>query len=95
MSEFGRTVAENGNRGTDHGRATAMLVLGGAVRGARVYTRWPGLAPEHLFEGRDLPVTTDFRTLFQELATTHLAIPTTTTLFPNWIPPTQPLGLLA
>ena len=64
MSEFGRTVAENGNRGTDHGHATAMLALGGAVRGGRVYGRWPGLAPEQRFEGRDLSVTTDFRTLF-------------------------------
>ncbi len=68
MSEFGRTVAENGNRGTDHGHATAMLVLGGGVRGGRVYGRWPGLAPEQLFEGRDLAVTTDFRTLFSEVA---------------------------
>src|SRR5207247_3312655 len=64
MSEFGRTVRENGNRGTDHGHATAMLVLGGAVRGGKVYGRWPGLAREQLFEGRDLAVTTDFRTRF-------------------------------
>src|SRR5256712_4513669 len=60
MSEFGRTVAENGNRGTDHGHATAMLVLGGGVRGGKVYGRWPGLARERLYEGRDLAVTTDF-----------------------------------
>jgi len=66
MSEFGRTVAENGNRGTDHGHATAMLVLGGGVRGGRAYGRWPGLAPQQLFEGRDLAVTTDFRSLFTE-----------------------------
>src|SRR5207253_1292336 len=72
MSEFGRTVAENGNRGTDHGHATAMLVLGGGVRGGRVYGRWPGLAHHQLFEGRDLAVTTDFRTLFSEIATRHL-----------------------
>ena len=61
MSEFGRTVRENGNRGTDHGHATAMLVLGGPVRGGRVHGRWPGLGREQLYEGRDLAVTTDFR----------------------------------
>jgi len=68
MSEFGRTVRENGNRGTDHGHATAMLVLGGAVKGGRVYGRWPGLRREQLYEGRDLAVTTDFRALFTEVA---------------------------
>jgi uncharacterized protein (DUF1501 family) len=95
MSEFGRTVAENGSRGTDHGFATAMLVLGGGVRGGRVYGRWPGLAPEQRFEGRDLAVTTDFRTLFHEVTTRHLAIAATTPLFPGWHPSGSPLGLLA
>src|SRR3989449_4324484 len=94
MSEFGRTVAENGNRGTDHGHATAMLVLGGPVRGGRVYGRWPGLAPEHRFEGRDLAVTTDFRALFSEVAGKHLAFPPATPLFPNFKAATPPLGLL-
>ena len=94
MSEFGRTVAENGNRGTDHGHATAMLALGGAVRGGRVYGRWPGLAPEQRFEGRDLSVTTDFRTLFHEIATRHLALPATAPLFPGWSAPARPLGLV-
>jgi uncharacterized protein (DUF1501 family) len=95
MSEFGRTVAENGNRGTDHGHATAMFVLGGAVRGGRVYGRWPGLAPEQRFEGRDLAVTTDFRHLFHEITIHHLHLPPTTPLFPHWTPPETPLGLLA
>jgi uncharacterized protein (DUF1501 family) len=95
MSEFGRTVAENGNRGTDHGHATAMLVLGGGVRGGRIYGRWPGLAPEQRFEGRDLAVTTDFRTLFHDITTHHLNIPPTTPLFPGWTPPGRSLGLLA
>jgi uncharacterized protein (DUF1501 family) len=94
MSEFGRTVAENGNRGTDHGHATAMLVLGGDVRGGRVYGRWPGLAPEQRFEGRDLAVTTDFRALFHEVTTRHLGLPLATPLFPGWTPGGAPLGLL-
>jgi len=84
MSEFGRTVAENGNRGTDHGHATAMLLLGSGVRGGTVYGRWPGLARERLHEGRDLAVTTDFRALFAEVAGRHLAIAKPATLFPGW-----------
>ncbi|MBI4628593.1 MAG: DUF1501 domain-containing protein [Candidatus Rokubacteria bacterium] len=93
MSEFGRTVAENGNRGTDHGHATAMLVLGGPVRGGRVYGRWPGLARPQLFEGRDLAVTTDFRALFSEVAGRHLGVPSAP-LFPGFAA-TQPLGVMA
>jgi uncharacterized protein (DUF1501 family) len=84
MSEFGRTVRENGNRGTDHGRATVMLVLGGAVRGGKVYGRWPGIAREQLFEGRDLDVTTDFRNLFGEIVLRHLAVPASSGLFPGF-----------
>ncbi|HSB42914.1 MAG TPA: DUF1501 domain-containing protein [Methylomirabilota bacterium] len=86
MSEFGRTVRENGNRGTDHGHATAMLVLGGAVKGGRVHGRWPGLGREQLFEGRDLAVTTDFRSLFTEIAVRHLGAPAGP-LFPGWSAP--------
>jgi len=84
MSEFGRTVRENGNRGTDHGHATAMLVLGGAVKGGRMVGRWPGLAREQLYEGRDLAVTTDFRNLFAEVAVRHLGVPTSAPLFPGF-----------
>jgi uncharacterized protein (DUF1501 family) len=94
MSEFGRTVAENGNRGTDHGHATAMLVLGGGVRGGRVYGRWPGLGHHQLFEGRDLAVTTDFRTLFSEVATRHLGV-SAAPIFPGFRLPQPPLGLFA
>lgn len=72
MSEFGRTVHENGSRGTDHGHGNAMLVLGGPVRGGRVYGTWPGLRPEQRFEGRDLAVTTDFRDVFAEVLVSHL-----------------------
>jgi len=84
MSEFGRTVRENGNRGTDHGHATAMLVLGGGVRGGRVVGRWPGLAPERLHEGRDLALTTDFRDLFAEVASRHLGLDARAPLFPGF-----------
>jgi uncharacterized protein (DUF1501 family) len=75
MSEFGRTVAENGTRGTDHGHGNAMLLLGGPVRGGRVYGRWPGLAADERFEGRDLAVTTDFRDVFGEIVTRHMGVP--------------------
>jgi uncharacterized protein (DUF1501 family) len=95
MSEFGRTVRENGNRGTDHGHATAMLVLGGAVKGGRVHGRWPGLRPEQLYEGRDLAVTTDFRHLFAEVAIRHLGVPATAPIFPGFtIDPTSYPGVL-
>jgi uncharacterized protein (DUF1501 family) len=93
MSEFGRTVAENGNRGTDHGHATAMLALGGGVRGGRVYGRWPGLDRHQLFEGRDLAMTTDFRSLFSEVASRHLGVPSAP-IFPGFRP-APPLGILA
>ena len=83
MSEFGRTVRENGNRGTDHGHGTAMFVLGGAAQGGEVYGRWPGLSREQLYEGRDLAVTTDFRSLFSEVAVRHLGTPPDA-LFPGF-----------
>jgi uncharacterized protein (DUF1501 family) len=84
MSEFGRTVGENGSRGTDHGHGTAMLVLGGPVRGGRVHGRWPGLDREQLFDRRDLAVTTDFRDLFGEIALRHLGVPASAPLFPGF-----------
>ena len=84
MSEFGRTIRENGNAGTDHGHATAMFVLGGPVRGGRVAGRWPGLAPEQRFEQRDLAVTTDFRDLFGEVVARHLGIRQLDVIFPGY-----------
>jgi uncharacterized protein (DUF1501 family) len=72
MSEFGRAVAENGSRGTDHGHGNAMMLIGGRVRGGIVHGAWPGLAPEVRFEGRDLAVTTDFRDVFAEVVVRHL-----------------------
>jgi uncharacterized protein (DUF1501 family) len=72
MSEFGRTARENGNRGTDHGHANVMLVMGGPVRGGKVYGKWPGLEPEQLHESRDLALTTDFRRVVGEAVNRHL-----------------------
>ncbi len=72
MSEFGRTAAENGNQGTDHGHGGVMMVLGGPVRGGKIYGKWPGLEPEQLFESRDLAVTTDYRDVLSELVQGHL-----------------------
>jgi uncharacterized protein (DUF1501 family) len=72
MSEFGRAVAENGNRGTDHGHGNAMLLIGGGVRGGEIYGDWPGLKAEQRFEERDLTITTDFRDVFGEVVMRHL-----------------------
>jgi uncharacterized protein (DUF1501 family) len=85
MSEFGRTVRENGNRGTDHGHANAMFVLGNSVRGGKVYGQWPGLRNEQLYEGRDLALTTDFRDVFAELAKKHLGTPNLQPVFPGYV----------
>ena len=84
MSEFGRAVAENGNRGTDHGHANAMFVVGGEVKGGKVYGRWPGLAPAQRHEGRDLAVTTDFRDVFSEVAIRHLGVKDVRAVFPGY-----------
>ena len=92
MSEFGRTVKEDGNSGTDHGHGNLMMVLGGPVRGGHVYGRWPGLEPEQLFERRDLAVTTDFRDVLGELASRHLG-QQNDQVFPGY-KPGEPLGLL-
>ncbi len=86
MSEFGRTVKENGNRGTDHGHANVMFVLGGQVRGGRIYGDWPGLEPEQLHEARDLKATTDFRTVLSELVTKQMGNRSVTGVFPGFRP---------
>jgi uncharacterized protein (DUF1501 family) len=84
MSEFGRAVNENGNGGTDHGHGNAMLVIGGGVRGGHVYGRWPGLAADRRYEGRDLAVTTDFRDVFGEIVTKHLGLSDARQVFPGF-----------
>lgn len=83
LTEFGRTARENGNRGTDHGHGSVSLALGGPIRGGRLLGRWPGLAPEQLYEGRDLAVTTDFRDLLAELLARHLAVADPSAVFPG------------
>src|SRR5262249_44635656 len=84
MSEFGRAVNENGNRGTDHGHGNAMLVMGGGVRGGRVHGRWPGLAVEQRYDRRDLAITTDFRDVFGEIVTRHLGVADAAPIFPDY-----------
>lgn len=84
MSEFGRTARENGARGTDHGHANVMFAIGGPVAGGKVYGRWPGLEREQLYEGRDLAVTTDFRTVLTEVVSTHLGQPRLDRVFPGF-----------
>lgn len=84
MSEFGRTVRQNGNGGTDHGHAGAMFVIGGSLAGGgRVHGRWPGLEREQLYEGRDLALTTDFRDVFGEVLRGHLGATRMAAVFPG------------
>jgi uncharacterized protein (DUF1501 family) len=84
MSEFGRTARENGNRGTDHGHANVMFVLGGPVKGGKVYGRWPGLDPSQLYEGRDLALTTDFRQVIGEAVARHMGNKNLSAVFPGF-----------
>ena len=84
MSEFGRAVSENGNRGTDHGHGNAMMIIGGGVRGGRVYGKWPGLEVEQRYDRRDLAVTTDFRDVFGEIVTRHLGVTDARGIFPGY-----------
>lgn len=91
MSEFGRTVRENGTGGTDHGHGGAMFLMGGPVKGKKVYGKWPGLASDERYEGRDLAVTTDFRDVLSEVVEKRLALAPSTAI-PKHSPKT--LGLL-
>ena len=92
MSEFGRMARENGNRGTDHGHAGALFVIGGNIKGGKVHGKWPGLAQEQLYEGRDLALTTDFRSVFAEVVSDHLGARTLDRIFPGFS--AQPSGFL-
>ena len=84
MSEFGRTARQNGTGGTDHGHANVMFVVGGPVKGGKVYGRWPGLDQSQLYEGRDLALTTDFRTVLGELVYRHLGNRDLQAVFPGF-----------
>jgi uncharacterized protein (DUF1501 family) len=96
MSEFGRTARENGNRGTDHGHGNVMFVLGGPVKGGKVYGHWPGLDPSQLYEGRDLALTTDFRRVLGESVYRHLGNKKLNSVFPGFEnEPSQFLKLLS
>ncbi len=84
MTEFGRTVHENGSGGTDHGRGSCLFVLGNGTNGGKVHGTVPVLVPENLEDKRDLPVTTDFRAIFADVAGTHLRLKNDAVLFPDW-----------
>ena len=84
MSEFGRTAKENGTRGTDHGHANVMFVMGGPVKGGKVYGKWPGLADHELYEKRDLAVTTDFRAVLGEVVSSHIGNKEVAKVFPGY-----------
>jgi uncharacterized protein (DUF1501 family) len=86
MTEFGRTVRQNGSGGTDHGHASCLFALGGPVEGRKVYGQWPGLTTELLYEGRDLALTTDFRDVFAEVAARHLNATNLALIFPGYNP---------
>jgi len=94
MSEFGRMAKENGNRGTDHGHAGALFVIGGDVKGGKVHGKWPGLANEQLYEGRDLALTTDFRSVFSEVTARHLGATKLEGIFPGFAVKQGWLGLV-
>jgi len=84
MSEFGRTARENGNRGTDHGHANVMFILGGPVKGGKVYGRWPGLDQSQLYEDRDLALTSDFRQVIGEAVARHMGNKNLANVFPGF-----------
>ena len=86
MTEFGRTIKQNGSGGTDHGHASVAFALGGPVKGGKVFGKWPGLASEQLYEGRDLALTTDFRDVFSEVAARHLGAANLGSIFPGFSP---------
>ncbi len=93
MSEFGRTCRENGNRGTDHGHGSFMFLLGGGVRGGQIHGTWKGLSEKHLYQGRDLPATTDFRDVFGQVLTHHMGFELPKGFFPEWKPAKRQLQL--
>ena len=94
VTEFGRTAAENGTRGTDHGHGSVMMAMGGSIKGGKVYGKWTSLKNDQLYEGRDIPVTTDYRLVFKEILQKHLRTPNLDKVFPHFTE-NKDLNLLA
>ena len=94
-TEFGRNAPENGNDGSDHGHGGATWLMGGRVRGGRIYGRWTGLEPSELYQKRDLNVTTDFREIYSEVLRKHMGFELPDGFFPDFIPTERGLGLFA
>jgi uncharacterized protein (DUF1501 family) len=87
ISEFGRNVAENGSKGTDHGRASVMFAMGKGISGGRVLTvGWPGLAKDQLADKQDLKVTLDYRDVLSEIVQNRLGNTNLGVVFPSWTP---------
>ena len=96
-TEFGRTAAVNGTRGTDHGTGAAAFLLGGAVRGGKVFGQWPGLKSSELYQGRDLKPTTDLRAVIKTVLRDHLQLPQPVlenTVFPDSVATGYVAGLI-
>jgi uncharacterized protein (DUF1501 family) len=95
MSEFGRTVRQNNNGGTDHGHGNVVWVLGGNVKGGKVYGEWPGLSASQLYEKRDLAIATDFRDVISTVLQRHINLNSSqlNQVLPNY-KPTQKIALL-
>ncbi len=96
ISEFGRTIHENGNGGTDHGHGNVMWLMGGDIHGGKVYGKWPGLSTENLHEGRDLAVTTDFREVISTVLAQQLKLsgPQLAAVFPGFRMAPSPLKIV-
>ena len=92
MSEFGRTLVENGSGGTDHGHGNVMFLMGGGVQGGRVVTEWPGLAPDGLDEEGDLAITIDYRDVLADVLTGRMDSHALDQIFPGHV--AKQLGLV-
>ncbi|MBV7328792.1 DUF1501 domain-containing protein [Chloroflexi bacterium TSY] len=94
MSEFGRSLKENGSRGTDHGHGNVMFVLGDQVKGGKVHGEWPGLGPDRLYDNRDLAINTDYRRVLSEILIRRMTNPNLGIIFPGYTG-YEPLDIVA
>jgi uncharacterized protein (DUF1501 family) len=96
LSEFGRTVAQNGNGGTDHGHGNVIWLMGGPVVGGKIHGEWPGLDDAALHEARDLAVATDYRTVLAQVCERHLQLSDAdlSNVFPEMPKQTKPIKLI-